>query len=212
MGMLLGSTVYVFSIILAVFLVGLAVGSAAGASLARSLAGRAPRPPGARLVPAPARRSASPGPRYMIADSLPYWPINPFLATSHWFIFQLDMARCLWAILPPTLLWGASFPLALAAAAAARSKIPARLVGGIYAANTLGAIVGALGVSLALVPWIGTQNTERCCSSSPPPSALWCCWRRMCAKRQVASRWPPSLAAGGGGCRLANSTPIPPAS
>src|SRR6202012_2270469 len=36
-----------------------------------------------------------------------------------------------------------------------------KLVGGIYAANTLGAIVGALGVSLALGPWIGTQETQR---------------------------------------------------
>ena len=38
---------------------------------------------------------------------------------------------------------------------------PGRVVGGVYAANTLGAIVGALGVSLVLVPWIGTQNTQR---------------------------------------------------
>ena len=36
-----------------------------------------------------------------------------------------------------------------------------RLVGGIYAANTLGAIVGALVVSLALIPWIGTQQSQR---------------------------------------------------
>ena len=55
----------------------------------------------------------------MIADSLPYWPVNPSLSSSNWYTFQLDMVRCLWAILPPTLLWGASFPLALAAAAAA---------------------------------------------------------------------------------------------
>ncbi len=55
---------------------------------------------------------------YMIADSLPYWPINPLLTTSPWFTFQLDMVRCLWAILPPALFWGASFPLAFAAVAA----------------------------------------------------------------------------------------------
>ncbi len=33
--------------------------------------------------------------------------------------------------------------------------------GGIYAANTLGGIIGALGVSLVLIPWIGSQDTER---------------------------------------------------
>jgi spermidine synthase len=35
------------------------------------------------------------------------------------------------------------------------------VVGAIYAANTCGAIVGALGVSLWLVPWIGTQQSQR---------------------------------------------------
>jgi len=78
---------------------------------------------------------------YMIADSLPYWPINPLLAVSPWHTFQLDMVRCLWAILPPAILWGASFPLALGAVASP-GEDPGRLVGGIYAANTLGAIVG----------------------------------------------------------------------
>src|ERR1017187_1988269 len=97
---------------------------------------------------------------WIIADSLPYWPINPLLTISPWHIFQLDMVRCLWAILPPTLLWGASFPLACAAAARP-GEDPGRVVGGVYAANTLGAIVGALATSLVLVPWIGTQQTMR---------------------------------------------------
>jgi spermidine synthase len=109
---------------------------------------------------------------YMIADSLPYWPINPLLTTSPWHTFQLDLVRCLWAMLPPTILWGASFPLALGAVASARSGSgnaseylangdSGRIVGGVYAANTLGAIIGALFVSLILIPWIGTQNSER---------------------------------------------------
>ncbi|HUB34705.1 MAG TPA: fused MFS/spermidine synthase [Bryobacteraceae bacterium] len=159
MGMLLGSTVYVFSIILAVFLIGLAAGSAAGASLARSLSD----PRRVRLALGWCQILVAAGVAWtaiMISDSLPYWPIDPTLSPSNWFIFQLDMARCLWAILPPTLLWGASFPLALAAAAQP-GEDPAHLVGGIYAANTVGAIAGALAVSLALVPWIGSQDTQR---------------------------------------------------
>ena len=94
----------------------------------------------------------------MISDSLPFWPINPMLTISPWHIFQLDMVRCLWAILPATILWGASFPLACAAAARP-GEDPGRTVGGVYAANTLGAIVGALATSLVLIPWIGTQQT-----------------------------------------------------
>ena len=55
---------------------------------------------------------------------------------------------------------GRELPLRFAAAAPS-GKESGRLVGGVYAANTLGAIVGALGVSLVLVPWIGTQQTQR---------------------------------------------------
>src|SRR5262249_26774018 len=97
---------------------------------------------------------------FMVSESLPYWPVNPLLSTNPWYTFQIDLVRCLWAILPATLLWGASFPLALAAAAR-KDEDPARLVGGIYAANTAGAILGALSFSLILVPWVGTQGAER---------------------------------------------------
>jgi membrane protein YqaA with SNARE-associated domain len=45
-------------------------------------------------------------------------------------------------------LWGASFPLALAAVGR-EEKDPARLVGTVYAANTIGGIIGALFGSLA---------------------------------------------------------------
>jgi spermidine synthase len=159
MGMMLGSTVYVFSIILAVFLIGLAMGSGGGAWLVRAVRGA----PGARLALGWCQVLLTLGiawTAYMIADSLPYWPINPLLAISPWHTFQLDMVRCLWAILPPAILWGASFPLALGAVASP-GEDPGRLVGGIYAANTLGAIVGALSISLALIPWIGTRNSQR---------------------------------------------------
>src|SRR5207245_10780980 len=72
----------------------------------------------------------------------------------------LDLARCFWAILPATCLWGASFPLALAAVAT-DGKDPGKLVGGVYAANTVGAILGALAASLILISWLGTQQGQR---------------------------------------------------
>ena len=73
--------------------------------------------------------------------------MNPLLSTSPWFNFQIDMVRCLWAVLPPALLWGASFPLALAAwpLKGSGEGPGAELVGATYAANTVGAIVGASG-------------------------------------------------------------------
>jgi spermidine synthase len=159
LGLMLGATVYTFSIILAVFLIGLGIGSAAGAALARNLRTTA-MARGAFGACQVLLILGIAWTAFMVSQSLPYWPVNPLLSTSPWFTFQIDMARSLWGILPATLLWGASFPLALAAAAQ-KDEDSGRLVGGIYAANTAGAIVGALAFSLFLVPWIGTQGSER---------------------------------------------------
>jgi len=154
-GMLLGATVYAFSLILAVFLIGLGLGSWIGAEASRKMRARAALGWSQIALAFGIGWTA-----WMIADSLPYWPINPQLTTSPWFTFQIDFVRCLWAILPAAVLWGASFPLALAALATPEED-PGRVVGGVYAANTLGGIAGALAVSLWLVPTIGTQNCER---------------------------------------------------
>ena len=165
MGLLLGATVYTFSIILAVFLVGIGVGSAVGSALSRTM-----RPRAAIGICQLMLAGAVAWTAYMIAQSVPWWPVNPLLNQNPWFTFQVDMVRSLWAILPATLLWGASFPLALAAAA--RGEEPGRLVGGIYAANTGGAILGALTFSMVLVPWIGTANCERVLIALAALSAL----------------------------------------
>jgi spermidine synthase len=61
-------------------------------------------------------------------------------------------------VLPGAILWGASFPLALGAVAAP-GQDPGRLVGGVYAANTVGAILGSVASGLLLVTWLGTQTS-----------------------------------------------------
>jgi spermidine synthase len=159
LGLMLGATVYTFSIILAVFLIGLGAGSSAGSALARNLRTTAAARTAFGVCQLLLILSTA-WAAFMIAESLPFWPVNPLLSTSPWYTFQIDLVRCLWAILPAAVLWGASFPLALAAAAE-KNEDPARLVGGIYAANTAGAIVGALSFSLILVPWIGTHGCEQ---------------------------------------------------
>ena len=151
-----GATVYTFALILAVFLIGLGIGSTAGASLART----SPSPRRAlgwcQLFICAALAWAA----YQLTESLPYWPINPSIATTPWFTMQLDFVRCLWVVLPGAMLWGASFPLALAAVATTEHDA-ARLAGGVYAANTVGAIVGSLATSFILIPWIGTSHSEQ---------------------------------------------------
>ncbi len=156
LSLLLGGSVYTFSLILAVFLVGLGIGSGVGAILARRAAS-------ARLTLGACQwllTAAIAWTAIMISDSLPYWPIVPALSQSPWYTLQLDLVRCRWAVFLPACLWGASFPLALAAVAA-RGQDPGLLVGGVYAANTIGAIAGALVFSLLLVPTIGTAGAER---------------------------------------------------
>jgi spermidine synthase len=155
LSLLFGGTVYTFSLILAVFLGGLGIGSSLGAAIGRGLA----RP---RLVLGVCQLllcAAIAWAAYILNSSLPYWPIDPSISTSPWFNLQLDLVRSLWAILPAALLWGASFPLALASVASP-GQDPARLVGRVYAANTVGAIVGSLGASLLLVAWLGSERSQ----------------------------------------------------
>jgi spermidine synthase len=156
LSLLFGGTVYTFSLILAVFLVGLGIGSSVGAALARDVA----RP---RIVLGWIQLGlclAIAWGGYATSESLPFWPINPSVSSSLVVNFELDLMRAIWVMLPGAVLWGASFPLALASIAAP-GQDPGRLVGGVYAANTLGAIVGALMTSLVLVATVGSQAAQQ---------------------------------------------------
>jgi spermidine synthase len=140
-----------------VFLVGLGIGSTVGSLIARDT--RSPRVAlGWCQV---ALCAAMAWAAYMLTESLPYWPINPSIATTPWFTFQLDFVRCLWVVLPGAILWGASFPLALAAVASPEQDA-AKMAGGVYAANTVGAIAGSLAASFLLIPTVGSQHAQQC--------------------------------------------------
>jgi len=156
LSLLFGATTYTFSLILAVFLFGLGIGSTVGSAMASRVA----RPRLALGWCQLALCVCMAWTAYVIGQSLPYWPINPSAVQNPWINFQVDVVRALFAVLPAAILWGASFPLALAAVAA-RGQDPAKLVGGVYAANTVGAIIGSVGASLVLVAWIGSLHTQQ---------------------------------------------------
>ncbi len=167
LSLLFGATVYAFALILAVFLLGLGIGAGFGSSLARRLV----RPRAALGWCQILLCGAMAWTAYQLASSLPYWPINAGLSATPWLRMQLDFVRCVWAVLPPAIFWGASFPLALAAAAS-RKQEPAQphepatedqglLVGRVYAANTVGAIVGSLAASLWLVAAVGSRHSQQ---------------------------------------------------
>jgi spermidine synthase len=180
MALILGASVYTFSLILAVFLVGLGLGGGAGAALGRGKIGPRTALAWCQMLLAAAIAWTA----YVIARCFPYWPIDPAVAQAPWFNFQIDLVRCVIVILPAAALWGASFPLALAAAA--RGQDPSRLVGRVYAANTLGAIIGAIGFSLLLIPAAGTQQAQRLLIGLSVAAAL-------------LALWPSRRAQGGGG-------------
>ncbi len=156
LALVFGATTYTFSLILAVFLAGLGLGSTIGSALSRSLK----RP---RIALAGCQFGLCiciAWTAYALNDSLPFWPVNPSITADPWFQFQIDLVRCLYAVLPGAILWGASFPLALASVVS-KDEDPAQSVGAVYAANTLGAIVGSVGCSMLLMVWIGSQHSQQ---------------------------------------------------
>ena len=177
LALLFGASVYTFSLILAVFLLGLGMGSSVGSYLVCQV--RDPRIALGKcqvLLVASIAWSA-----YMIGSSLPYWPVNPPIAPSPWFNFQIDLFCCAVAILPAAFCWGASFPFALAAVA--RGPNAGSATAAVYASNTIGAIFGALGFSMILIPWVGPQRAQQLLVGlsavagllvlAPPLRSLW---------------------------------------
>jgi spermidine synthase len=156
LSLLFGASTYTFSLILAVFLIGLGIGSSLGSVIAKGVERPRVALGWCQLLNVGAMAWSA----YMLMESLPYWPINTSITTSIWYNFQLDFVRAFWAVLPGPILWGASFPLALAAVAR-RGEDPGRLVGGVYAANTVGAIFGSVIASLILVYWFGSQRAQQ---------------------------------------------------
>ena len=156
---MLGPTVYTFSIILGVFLTGLGLGSSGGSALAREpFAIRAPVLALCQLLQVLA-----------IAFAALHARRFPALLARQRRFHRQPMAR-----FPqrsgalrhrhPAL----DHPLGRQFSAgpcqrARRSprRDPGRLVGEVYGANTIGAIVGSLGFSLIFIPRIGTQHSEQ---------------------------------------------------
>ena len=113
LSLMLGQTVYTFSLILACFLAGLALGSSGGSALARSTSDPRRALGWCQFLLLLCFGWAA----LSMLEWLPFWPINPanVIQKEGWglplFQFQLDIVRALWVVLPGAILWGASFPL-----------------------------------------------------------------------------------------------------
>jgi spermidine synthase len=151
-----GATVYTFSIVLAVFLIAIALGSGIGSLAAGAVASPRHALGWTQLLVVAAVAWTA----FMLARAVPYWPIIPAISPDIVYNLQLDFGVAVLALLPAPLLWGASFPLALAAIRDVE-KDGGRLASRVYAANTAGAIAGAVLASVALVAWIGSSGAQQ---------------------------------------------------
>jgi spermidine synthase len=129
-------TTYTFSIILAVFLIGIGLGSGVGSCIAR-------RPPraaraghrAALLIAAIAWTS------WNITTPLPLWPMNPRLAPTPWSQFQIDSCvACGRSCRPPAC--GAPASRSRSRRWRRKGQDGGVVVGRVYAANTVGAHPG----------------------------------------------------------------------
>ncbi len=174
LSLLFGASVYTFSLILAVFLGGLGTGSLAGSWVAR----RTPDPVAVlgrvQLLLALAIGFGA----WAIVNGLPHWQPTkeflPWVRSSPPLTFAFDAVRCAVALLPATLLWGASFPLTLAAAGAGDFG---RHVSRVTAINTAGALAGALLLTLIGVPYLGSQRSQQALALAAALGGVTLLWR-----------------------------------
>ncbi len=164
LALIIGSSVYAFSIMLTTFLTGIAL----GASLSARVADRIPRPVFAfALIEIGVGLTSLIG-AYLFND-LPY----VFVQVYKWFegsaftvLLLIRFLIASFVMIVPTLMLGALFPLVVRVVSArAGGQAAGRMVGDAYAANTVGAIAGSFASGFILIPWLGLLGSLKVCVS-----------------------------------------------
>lgn len=162
LALIIGSSVYAFSIMLTTFLVGLA----AGATIASRVVDRVHRPVRMFALIEVAVGVTSLIGAYLFND-LPYVFVQLYRWVDSSAFGLLLFARFLIAsfvMIVPTFLLGALFPLVVRIISSRKlARTTGRTVGDAYAANTLGAIAGSFASGFILVPWLGLLGSLRLC-------------------------------------------------
>lgn len=157
LALVFGSSVYAYASMLTAFLLGLAFGAASAARFLDRRRGTDPRMAlaivlgAAGLLSFAATFAIQELPRLSAAI---HFGMHP--SAEGWWIAQVGMA--LIVMFPTTYALGWVFPLVLETTGAARGAIAAS-VGRVYAANTIGTIVGAAGGGFILIPAFGVGTT-----------------------------------------------------
>lgn len=154
LAMVIGSSVYSFTIILLAFLVGIAGGSALASAGLRRM-----RNPLVWLALVQLWIGLTSLAGYYLADDYPYlfaWLIDRLGAMGpaggrEGLVRLVGFSVAALAVLPATLGMGATLPLTVRVCATRRAHV-GRDVGTVYAVNTVGAIVGSFASAFVLVP------------------------------------------------------------
>jgi spermidine synthase len=156
LGLILGSSVYAFTAMLATFLIGLAGGAAVGVRLARRIAPRL-----AHLGAVQIGVAAAGLVTIVALSHLPFTLVRGADALGSLgagAIPLLQFGLSFLVMFLPTVGFGLVFPLALHVVTREADDVGAT-VGRIYAVNTVGAIVGAGLAGFVLIPAIGLQGS-----------------------------------------------------
>jgi spermidine synthase len=154
--MIIGSSTYAFSIVVALFLLGLTIGA--------YLVGRKKQTADLRraLLNVELATAASLFLSIWIANGTPSFLVGLGLSLqiNSWLgLIGLQVLAAALLILLPAILMGMVMPLVLVWASGAGSDASVRLVGRSYAVNTLGAIAGAFSTGFILIPRVSTRFT-----------------------------------------------------
>ncbi|MFQ5669486.1 MAG: fused MFS/spermidine synthase [Acidobacteriota bacterium] len=173
--LLIGGSIYAFTLMLATFLAGLATGAAVFASLSDRLAR------GRILLLAGLMGGA--GLAILLTVHLFAW--LPFLfarmfqqvAGSGALMMAVKLGICIVVMFPTTLLLGGVFPVVVRLCVG-DLRFLGRSVGAVYAANTAGTIVGAFAGGFVCLPLLGLQGTLQAAAAMEMALAVlflaWC--------------------------------------
>jgi spermidine synthase len=155
LAMIIGSSVYAFSIMLATFLVGIALGSFLFSMIA-----------GKKSVSLIWFGAAELMIGFAAILMLPVFERMPFYFVSIFEVFERNYAAlelskfllCSMVMIVPTILLGSLFPMVTQICTRSFSEL-GRRIGTIYSVNTLGNIGGSFICGFILIPYIGIQNS-----------------------------------------------------
>jgi len=155
LAMIIGSSVYAFSIMLATFLLGLALGSLLFSVIAKKKIISLVWFAAAELIIGLAVILTLP-----VFGKMPFYFVSIFEMFGHNYA-ALELSKfllCLLVMIVPTILLGSLFPMVTQICTRDYSEL-GRKVGVVYSVNTLGNIGGAFMSGFILIPYMGIQNT-----------------------------------------------------